>query len=61
MKTTLNLRIDVDLKQFLVGYAKVNRMSITQVITQHLLNLKRHHAKDLQISNLSDESTTKND
>ena len=58
MKTTLNLRIDKDLHDFLKRYAKENHTTVTGVITQYAFYLQkrsRKHDNDLPVSNLPDD------
>jgi hypothetical protein len=64
MKTTLNLRVDKDLKDFLSWYAKENRMSVTSVITQYIMYLWKRHGKEYaeykKVQDLSDKRTDPN-
>jgi hypothetical protein len=51
MKTTLNLRIDNRLKDFLKRFAKENHTTVTGLITQYAFYLQKRyqkHEKDVQ-------------
>jgi len=40
-KTRLNLSLDIDLAQFAKDFAKENRTTVADIVTQYLLALKR--------------------
>lgn len=45
-KTRLNLSLDPDLVEFIKVYAKENRTTVADVVTQYLLALKRRSQGD---------------
>lgn len=59
MKTRIDIRIDAELKGFLQHYAGANHTTITQILTQYIVGLKKRHGNDLSVSNLSDKRTNK--
>ena len=54
MKTRIDIRIDPELKDFLVLYAKTNHTTISRILIDYIVQLKKKHAKDLPVQNLSD-------
>ena len=45
-KTRLNITLDYDLASFIKIYAKENRTTVADIVTQFLLSLKRHAEGD---------------
>ena len=57
MKTRIDLRIDTELKEFLQTYAKVNHTTVSRILIDYIVRLKKRYAKDLSISNLPNDKT----
>jgi len=53
-KTRLNISIDHDLADFIKIYARENRTTASEVITQFILGLKRRNHRDTTKAVLSD-------
>lgn len=56
----LEIRIDKDLHDFVKRYASSRHKSVTQVVRDYFVQLRRKHGKDPQIQDLSDQRTDKN-
>ena len=44
----INFRLDKELVNFVKRYGKVNKMTVTAVVTQALLEFMRKHKKELE-------------
>ena len=60
MKTVINFRVDKELKNFLHRYAKANHSTISRILTDYIVRLKKNHAKNLEVSDIPNERTEKN-
>jgi chromosome condensin MukBEF complex kleisin-like MukF subunit len=56
MKTVVNFRIDKELKDFLARYAQSKHSTISRILTDYIVRLKKNHAKDIAVQDLSDNS-----
>ena len=50
--------IDKELREFLHAYAKANHTTASRILTDYIVGLKKRHAKDLSVSDLSNDPTT---
>ena len=57
MKTRIDLRIDTELKEFLQVYAKTNHTTVSRILIDYIVRLKKRHAKDLSVSHLPNDET----
>ena len=44
MKTRIDIRIDKDLKDFLQRYAEANHSTISRILIDYIVRLKKNHA-----------------
>jgi uncharacterized protein (DUF1778 family) len=58
MKTRIDLRVDKDLKDFIQAYARDNHTTVSHILIDYMVRLKKRHAKSLSVPNLSDAETT---
>ena len=58
MKTRIDLRIDVDLKDFMQSYAKHNHTTVSRILIDYMVRLKKRRGKSVSVPHLSDEETT---
>jgi len=57
MKNRVDIRIDQELKDFIAFYAKANHTTISRILIDYIVTLKKKYTKDLAIPNLPSEST----
>jgi hypothetical protein len=60
MNSRLEIRLDKDLHEFLKRYAKANHKSVTQVLVDYAINLRKRHGKNFSVQDLSSEGTGEN-
>ena len=58
MKVRFDMRIDKELREFLHAYAKANHTTASRILTDYIVGLKKRHAKDLSVPDLSNDQTT---
>ncbi len=58
MKVRFDMRIDKDLRDFLHAYALANHTTASRILTDYIVGLKKRHAKDLSVPDLSNDQTT---